>query len=229
MKMYLMGKDLWGIVQKTEVLANDATDKQRELFRKREHAAMACICLGIVDTLHIYVRSCETAAEAWENLQNHFEEKTLSRKIYYRRQLYDTKLTRSTTMEAHVNTLKTIAEHLESLGDKIPENDLVMILITSLTEDYSNLITTLETLKEEQLTWVYVRDRCLSEYLRKKGDRKQNQDHGALYTRSTNGAQQRRRNTNPNNNNQRNNRNNNNENMNQGRQNSLTFNKCLMD
>jgi hypothetical protein len=82
MKMYLMGKDLWGIVQRTEVLQAAASDKQKEAFRKREHTAMSCICLAIVDSLHIYVRSCETAADVLENRQNHFEEKTLSRKIH---------------------------------------------------------------------------------------------------------------------------------------------------
>jgi transposase InsO family protein len=184
MKMYLMGKDLWGIVQRTETLEADATIKQRESFRRRENQALSCICLGILESLHIYVRSCETAAEAWENLQNHFEEKTLARKIQFRRQLYNTKLTKSTTMEAHVNALKTISEHLEALGDHITDDDLVMILLSSLTDDYNHLITTLENLREEQLTWNYVRDRVLSEYSRmvQKGEKKRD-DHGALFTR----------------------------------------------
>ena len=40
----------------------------------------------------------------------------------------------------------------------------MMILITSLPDAYNNLITTLETLKEDKLTWDYVRNSVLTEY-----------------------------------------------------------------
>ena len=76
------------------------------------------------------------------------------------------------SMIDHVNKLKTIAEHLEALDDIVAEKDLVMILISSLPDEYNNLITTLETLKEEKLTWDYVRDRVISEYDRKNGEKK---------------------------------------------------------
>ena len=79
------------------------------------------------------------------------------------------RLEKGTTMTTHVNQLKTISEHLEALDDVVQEKDLVMILISSLPDDYNNLITAMETLKEEKLTWVYVRDRVLHEYERKRG------------------------------------------------------------
>ena len=83
---------------------------------------------------------------------------------------------KGTTMVAHVNNLKTISEHLEALDDEVAEKDLVMILISSLPEEYNNLITALETLKEDKLTWNYVRDRVIHEYERKKGDGKQKKE-----------------------------------------------------
>ena len=83
-------------------------------------------------------------------------------------------------MECHVNNVKTVTDHLEALDDAVAEKDLVMILISSLPEDYNNLITALETLKEEQLTWTYVRDRVISEYLRKKGGVKQQSPQDAF-------------------------------------------------
>ena len=43
------------------------------------------------------------------------------------------------------------------------EKDLVIILISSLPDDYNFLITALETIAEEKLTWDYVRDRLLHE------------------------------------------------------------------
>ena len=168
MKMHLIGKDLWDLVQGVELLAADATDNKREQFKRRTNLSMSMICLAVDADLQIYVRDCKSGKEAWDSLAAHFEEKTLSKKIMYRRRLYSIRLDSNTTMEAHVNKLKDIADHLQAVDDPVAEKDLVMILISSLSEDYNNLITALETLKEEQLTWTYVRDRVISEYLRRK-------------------------------------------------------------
>ena len=52
-----------------------------------------------------------------------------------------------------------------------------MILISSLPDEYNNLITTLETLKEDRLTWDYVRDRVITEFDRGKGDDEKNENN----------------------------------------------------
>ena len=182
-KMYLIGKDLWEIVSGEEVLAEEASEETKRKFKKRENAALASICLSISTNLQIYVRSAKNPKEAWDTLANHFEEKTLSKKIFYRRKLYSARMGNNTDMISHVNYLKTISEHLEAVGDPVVEKDLVMILISSLPEDYNNLITTLETLDEAKLTWVYVRDRVVHEYDRKKGGNKykEDKDNPALF------------------------------------------------
>ena len=64
----------------------------------------------------------------------------------------------------HINYMKTFSEHLEAVGDPVTEKDLVIILINSLPDDYNFLITALETIAEEKLTWDYARDRLLHEY-----------------------------------------------------------------
>ena len=169
MKMLLVGKDLWDVVNGSEVVEPNASEVERKKFRKRENYALSVICLAVSTSLHIYVRSAKTPGEAWRNLADRFEEKSLARKIFYRRKLYSCRLERGQSMEDHVNNIKTISEHLESLDDPVQEKDLVMILISSLTDDYNNLITALESLKDAELTWSYVRERVISEFERKKG------------------------------------------------------------
>ena len=182
MQMVLIGLDLWEIVEGTEVVRDEAPPADRLKHKRRSNLARSKICLAIDESLQIYVRSCLTAKEAWEALENHFEEKTLSKKILYRRKLYDMRLG-SETMEVHINEMKTVAERLEGLGDPVSDKDLVMILISSLTENYNNLVTTLETLNEEQLTWTYVRDRLMTEFERRNGDRR-NPSSEALFVGS---------------------------------------------
>ena len=134
----------------------DATAEQQIRFRKRENLALATVCLSVETSLHIYVCSAKTAKEAWDNLEKHFEQKTLSQKIFYRRKLYSARMEKNTKMIDHVNYIKTLAEHLEAVDDIIVEKDLVIILISSLPEEYNYLITALETIAEEKLMWDYV-------------------------------------------------------------------------
>ena len=145
MKMFLIGKDLWDIVNGADVLEEDATAEEKRKFRKQDNIALASICLSVTSSLQIYVRSAETGKEAWDCLAKHFQQKTLSRKIHLRRKLYSAKLSQNGDMIEHINNVKTIAEHLEAIGDPIAEHDLVIILISSLTEEFDFLITALET------------------------------------------------------------------------------------
>ena len=40
-------------------------------------------------------------------------------------------------MTNHINQIKTISEHLEVIGDPIAEHDLVIVLISSLPEEFN--------------------------------------------------------------------------------------------
>ena len=67
-------------------------------------------------------------------------------------------------MLEHVNHVQTLSNHLEAVGDPIEEKDLVIILISSLTEEYNHLITALETIAEHRLSIVRrYNERCQSE------------------------------------------------------------------
>ena len=135
MKMYLIGKDLWDIITGDETLNAQASAQEQRKFRKRENMALATVCLSVTTSLQIYVRSANTAIEAWDNL--------LSQKIFYRRKLYSARMKKDMKMIDHVNYVKTLAEHLEAVDDNISEKDLVIILISSLPDEYNYLITAL--------------------------------------------------------------------------------------
>ena len=172
MKWLLMGLDLWDLVDGTEVLPDRAGQKQQEKFRKRQNLALSKICLSVSPNIQIYVRSAKTGKEAWDCIAKRFEEKSLTRIIKYRSELYSMMMNEETPMVDQINHLKTIAERLESLDDIVAEKDLVMILLKSLPKSYHNLITALESLKLEDLTWEYVRDRVLTEYERRIDNRR---------------------------------------------------------
>ena len=192
MKMYLMSKDLWEIVEGTETLPQGANQQQQQKFKKRVNQALASISLSVSTSVQLYVRKCKSGKEAWDALANHFEEKTLCRKVFLHRKLYSLRMSSETTMVDHVNSVRNIADQLESLDDAVSEKYLVMILLSSVPDDYNNLLTTLETLEEEKLTWDYVRDRLLTEFERRIGVQKKTTDpHEALFVGGGHGGDQR--------------------------------------
>ena len=180
MRMLLIGKDLWDIVSGAEVVANDASPAQKDSFRKRDQKAMSQICLGVMPDVKIYVRSAKTSKEAWDALSNHYEEKTLSKQINAKKQLFNLKLEPGGNMVQHVNRMKTLSDQMQALGDPVSDRDLVMLLFVSLPNSYNTLVTTLETLTDEKLTWEYVRDRAITEYERRKSSGPKGPDE-ALY------------------------------------------------
>ena len=48
-------------------------------------------------------------------------------------------------MTKYINHIKTLSKHLEDIDDRIAEKGLVILLISSLPEEYNYLITALET------------------------------------------------------------------------------------
>ena len=75
-----------------------ASQEEQKRFKKRKNLALVSICLSVCTSLQIYVRTVQSAKEAWENLQKHFEEKSLSCKIFYRRKLYSARMAKGTDM-----------------------------------------------------------------------------------------------------------------------------------
>ena len=140
MKMFLIGKDLWDIVNGSEILDEDATAEEKRKFKKRDNMALASVCLSVSSNLQIYVRSAETGKEAWDCLTKHFQQKTLSRKIHLRRKLYSAKLARDGEMIEHINSVKTIAEHLEAIGD-LTKNEILKDIAYFILHIYNLFLT----------------------------------------------------------------------------------------
>ena len=64
MKMVLVGKDLWDIVDGVEVIAEEDSEDKKKDFRKRDQKAMSIICLGVSPEMKIYVRQAKTSKGA---------------------------------------------------------------------------------------------------------------------------------------------------------------------
>ena len=119
--------------------------------------------LAIATNLQLCVRSAKTAKQAWDNLEKHFQQKPLCKKIFCRQKLYSARMVTDQNMTKHINYMKTLAEHLSAIDHEITEKGLVIILIGSLPEKYNHLITALKMIADDHLRWNYVRHRLIHE------------------------------------------------------------------
>ena len=109
MRMSLLAKGLWEIVEGTVQLPEFATETQRNEFRRRDNKALSMIYLSISASLQSYVRAAKNSKEAWDSLAKHFENKTLPKKDMHRMQLCSERLGK-----------EMIVEHFEE--EKLPED-----------------------------------------------------------------------------------------------------------
>ena len=121
------------------------------------------ICLSIIDRLQTYVHSATTAKEAWTSLCTRYEDKSLTKIIQLRGQLYSIRMSRGANMTEHCNKLRLLADQLQAIDDPVADKDLAIILLSSLPSDYGNLVTAINVLGIDELTWEKVRDRAISE------------------------------------------------------------------
>ena len=82
--------------------------------------------------------------------------KSLSNKLYLKKQLYGLRMNEGTTVLEHLNFFNKIISELLTVDVKIDEEDKVLILLCSLLESYDHIITTMlyskETLILEDVT-----------------------------------------------------------------------------
>ena len=156
MQMVLEEKELWDVVTKKK------DDLKDEHWDKKNRKAKAILCLSLEDTQLMLVKSATSAKEVLDKLARHFEQKGLANKLFLRRKLFTMKLEEGESMESHINKIKEIADELESIKSTVTEEDMVLIILGSLPETFSTLITSLES-RADDLTMDFLMTRLMHE------------------------------------------------------------------
>ncbi|KRX12423.1 Retrovirus-related Pol polyprotein from transposon TNT 1-94 [Trichinella nelsoni] len=148
MKVLLMRDGLWDLVNQPKPCPIP------EDWSRKECKAIAAICLTVEDDQLIHLAQLETAREMWQTLQRLHERASIGSKLYLMRKLYGMRFTHG-TMQSHINGILEIVTQLRGLGKNIEDEDLVAIMLCSLPDSYSALVTALEGRDEADLTVEY--------------------------------------------------------------------------
>ena len=165
-KHLLLAKDLWGLVDGTEVLQDDASAQQRADFNKRSQKAFSTMVMSVSSSQLYLITSYEEPRRAWTALRNHFERDTLVNKLILKKQYFRMEMTEGTSMEAHIKTMKELTDRLAAINAPIAEEDQVVTLLGSLPPSYSTLVTALEA--RDAVTLSYVQQSLIREEQRLK-------------------------------------------------------------
>lgn len=107
-------------------------------WRTGDAKARTRIELAIGDSEMIHISGAETAREMWDQLTTVKESKGRLGILATRRALYRATAEEGFEMVDHISTLRKLQEELHIMGNKIPDEDFVMILVTSLPESWDN-------------------------------------------------------------------------------------------
>jgi hypothetical protein len=166
MKFLLIECDLWSYTQKEKPTENIPKD-----WDKNDNKAQAKIGLCLEKTQQHLIRKCESAYEMWNTLRDYHQRKSLSTKLRLLRKLMKMKLPEGGKMPDHLNAIGSLIDELEDVGETLSNHLSVALILASLPESYDNLITTLETSKEDDLDLEYIKGKLIDEWQRKNESR----------------------------------------------------------
>ncbi|KAE8704116.1 hypothetical protein F3Y22_tig00110461pilonHSYRG00160 [Hibiscus syriacus] len=106
--------------------------------------------------------------EIWDHLTKLYEATSLHSKIFLKRKLYTLRMSESTSLTEHLNTLNTLFSQLTSLSCKIVEQERAELLLQSLPDSYDQLIINLTNSNVTNLVFDDVADAVLQEENRYK-------------------------------------------------------------
>ena len=170
MRHLLLAKGLWGLVDGTETLAEDANAAARAVF--------STIIMAIGTSQLYLVTTCESPKDAWDALRGHHERGTLANKLMLKKQYFRMEMKEGTAVETHLKAMKELTDRLAAIGAPVSEEDQVATLLGSLPSPYATLVTALET-QLENLTLASVQQSVLHEE-RKLCGSSRSESEGAL-------------------------------------------------
>lgn len=164
MRLYLESLDLFEHVDgSAEVPAEDASEKVKQEFKSASKKAWTYICLGVEPDQQIHVRNTTTAKEAWDALKNQFARISISQTVRLRQKYYSSKFQSGGNMLEHMNHLKSLHDQLKEMGVNIDDGELAMTLLGSLPDEFKPLITALDAVGEEKVTFEKVKAMLLND------------------------------------------------------------------
>lgn len=147
----------------------EAKLKALEKRRRRNKKCKSMLIERIHDNQLEHVADCKTPKDIWDKLLKVFERKSAASRMSLKMQLLDLRY-KGGSLREHFLTFDRIVRALKGTGSKMDDLDVVChLLLTMRSTAYATVVTTLETMAEEQLSLEFVQCRLLDEEIKRGG------------------------------------------------------------
>jgi hypothetical protein len=185
----LKDRGLWKYVEPTtstssQSSSTSSSDSQDSTFNL-EQKALTQICLTVSEEIIPLVRPCKTAREAWTTICQQFEQKGMSSRVSLKRQLFNSKFDESTSMQSHINLLRSMALQLEIVGAPVSDEDLAVVLLCSLPPRFDAFVVQMDGRPPQDITFNFVSSRLLAEFERQSTQNRDLTQHHPLAMTAT--------------------------------------------
>ncbi|KAJ8893965.1 hypothetical protein PR048_006566 [Dryococelus australis] len=136
------------LLETTEINVEDiAEDKEKKEFLKKDAKAKSVIVQCLPDKYLDLVKDARRAKDMIKSLEEMFERKSVFRKFYLKKKLLALKFKPKEKLEEHFLLLDSLARDLENAGAKVDDTDKIYHLLLTMGDNFSTVITTIETMK----------------------------------------------------------------------------------
>ena len=164
MRLYLESLDLFGHVDGSIGVPDEkASEQVKQEYKTASKKAWTYICLAVEPDQQIHVRNTTNAKEAWDALKSQFARTSISQIVRLRQKYYSTKFQSGGNMLEHINHVKSLHDQLKEMGANIDDVELAMTLLASLPDEFKPLITALDAVGEEKVTFEKVKSMLLND------------------------------------------------------------------
>lgn len=178
MKMLLIEKDLWILVNPNVPLVAGVNDAANAEIAANLQKALAVISLNIEDDQFVHVQTAENGRVAWSYLRDVHQRNTIGSKIRLLSRLFRTRMVAGESMQTHLNKISEILSQLSAIGaEGIDEQVAVCAIMHSVSEEYDALITAMEACSDDRLTLSNVKSMLVEEW-----ERRMERDQGTTET-----------------------------------------------
>jgi hypothetical protein len=120
---------------------SNAIEDGASLKTEIDQKALANIRLTIEDGPLLQIRHSKTALEAWKMLKNLYSPKGFSSEFLICKELFETTLSKYSSMEEYLNKVKQLTDQLNAKGIELPKQVIVAWVLNNLTNPYEGFVT----------------------------------------------------------------------------------------
>lgn len=150
-------------------------EEWEELDMKAASQIRLCLAKNVLAN----VIGLSTTKELWEKLEELYQTKSISNRLYLKEQFHKLQMVEGTTVSDHLSVLNGIVSELESIGVKIDDEDKALRLIWSLPSSYKHMQPIL-MYGNEIVNFSEVTSKLISEEKRLKNGDENSQENSAL-------------------------------------------------